>query len=160
MSRSLALLLELILPYLLPSPPLSPLTRPSSRYSLLLELSLVSRSIHARVLPVLYSEVFIAAGNSQLIPLLAVLASNESLALKIKSLKFISRHSEVKYWDLQLVQRVIRLCRRVEELILMIPTEFGLPGEFLSHSSLKRTSFPFNLYTKRLRSDVQRIEAP
>ena len=160
MSGDLALLLELILPYLLPSLPLSPLARPSSRYSLLLKLSLVSRSVRARVLPLLYSEVFITEGNSHLVPLLAVLASNESLALKVKSLKFISRHSEVKYWDLQLVQRVIRLCRRVEELILMIPTEFGLPGEFLSHSSLKRTSFPFNLYTKRLRSDVQRIEAP
>ncbi|GAA5863420.1 hypothetical protein JCM5353_008940 [Sporobolomyces roseus] len=32
------------------------------------------------------------------------------------------------------------MCRRVEELLLVIPTEFGLPGEFLSHSSLKRTS--------------------
>jgi len=100
------------------------------------------------VLPILYSETFISSGNSQLNALFAVLTTNESLALEVKSLKFVSRHNEVKYWDLEKVQKVIQKCRRVEELAFVIPTEFGLSGQFLSHSSLKRTKSPLYLYLK------------
>jgi len=138
----LNLLFDLVLPYLLPSPPSSSLIRPSSRYSLLLRLSLVTRSFRNRVLPMLDSEVYISSGNSQLEPLLATLSTNESLAFKVQYLKFVSRHNETKYWDLEKVQEVIKMCRKVEELVLAIPTEFGLPGEFLSQSTLKRTGFP------------------
>ncbi|GAA5825633.1 hypothetical protein JCM5353_007514 [Sporobolomyces roseus] len=141
MTIDLNLLFDLILPYLLPLPPPSPLIRPSFRYSLLLQLSLVTRSIRTRVLPMLYSEVFISSSDSQLNPFLAALSTNESLALKVKSLEFVSRHNEVKYWDVKKVQAVIKMCRKVEELVLVIPTEFGLPGEFLSPSSSKRMSF-------------------
>lgn len=128
-------ILDLALPYLFP-PFSSPLERPSRRYSTLLKLSLVSRSIHSHLQPILYSEVFISCGNSQLTPLLKTLTSNESLTRQIRKLSFVSRHKQVEKWSLDHLERIFEQCTGLRELIIAIPTTFGLKENFLSSKSL------------------------
>ncbi|GAA5965327.1 hypothetical protein JCM3765_007166 [Sporobolomyces pararoseus] len=127
--------LDLAIPYLSP-PTLSPLERPSLRYSTLLKLSLLSRSIHSHVESRLYAEIFISAGNSQLVPLLKAIMSNKSLAQQINKLSFVSRHKQVEKWDLDRIEKIVEMCTEVRESVMAIPTTFGLKENFLSSTSL------------------------
>ncbi|GAA5909385.1 uncharacterized protein JCM6883_005861 [Sporobolomyces salmoneus] len=119
------------------SPPASPLSRPFLRYSSLLKLLLVSRSFHSFYLPILYSRIFISCGNSQLLPLLHTLKNRPELAKEVMRLSFVSRHKEVKEWDLSLIGDVLEMFTELRELTVCVPTTFGLKEDFLSSKSLR-----------------------
>jgi hypothetical protein len=135
-------IIDLVLPYLIPTDS-SPLSRPSQRYSILLKLSLLSHSIHDRIQKSLYAEVHIAAGNSQLVSLLASLKGTPNLAKLIRRLSFVSRHREAKRWNQETVESIVGLCTELRDLVVAIPTLFGLNENFLCSKALasKLTSF-------------------
>ncbi|GAA6063368.1 hypothetical protein JCM10212_000307 [Sporobolomyces blumeae] len=114
----------------------SPLARPSRRYASLLSLSLVSRALYHVVQPVLFTEVHISEGTHQLKALLRAFEGATARASYVQSLRFVSRHREADKWDLERTGRVVRLCENVKELVVAIPTTFGLSETFLASKSL------------------------
>ncbi|GAA6005691.1 hypothetical protein JCM11491_003727 [Sporobolomyces phaffii] len=135
MPANVLLVVDLVLSHLVDAPGCG-LSRPSVRYSILVRLSLVSRSIRASIDPILYSHVVVSAGNSQLVPLLAALESNPERARQIRRLSLVSRHNDPARWDRGHVDELVELCTEVRELVVAIPTSFGMRANFLNSDAL------------------------